>query len=547
MRLLVPSFPPTLRSQTHHSPTVVVALLLLCALCYLASPGQAADRTDVPLRNWSGFAINWHWTYDDIKKLVLAGLADHVVLNTKPLSRLEMARVVAQAINKIIGDEGGSYADRRDLEDTLYRLLEEFQPELAELGIEAALREGKPAGFFQIKPLDKLQVRTAYAKDDTTLENRQGDSFKDGFNARLATFSRGQVGDFFSATLSPELRIDQHGGVDARVLEGFGKFTLYNVEAGGGRESLWWGPGFHGSMLFSTNARPFDLVKVGAAEPFTLPWIFNYLGPIKLTYFLGQLEEHRDFPHTKLTGIRLNLAPASSLELGFSRVVQFDGNGRPSVGAGDYFKILFGPGSDDLNSPLNNNTLLSADFSLRLPNVGRFLPLFKDLEIYGELGWDDTCCNDIFVPLRPGGIIGLYSPNLFGSSQTELRIEYAATSNIQFNSNIYTSGYSFRGNPIAHFIGTRGNDFFIRISRWFGPDVMVGLEFDKAKIGPVTAETLDLPREKRYTAGLDVSYRFSKALTLFGAYRFISSDDLNSVPGRDLNNHLLRLEATFSF
>jgi Capsule assembly protein Wzi len=543
----VSSFPPNVRSQTIDSRRVVVSLLIVYTLCSWSSHSRAADRTNVPLRNWNGFAINWHWTYDAIKKLVLAGMTDRVVLNTKPMSRLEMARIVAQAITKVTGDEGGRYADRRDLEDTLYRLLEEFQPELAELGIEAALQQGNLPGFFQIKPVDKLQVRTAYAKDDVDLENKQGDSFREGFNGRLATFSRGQIGDFFSATLSPELRIDEQANVNARVLEGFAKFTLYNVEAGGGRESLWWGPGFNGSMLFSTNARPFDLIKAGAAEPFTLPWIFEYLGPIKLTYMLGQLEENRDFPHTKLTGLRLNLTPATFLELGLSRVVQFNGDGRPSVGFGDYMRIFFGPGSDDPNSPLNNNTLLSVDFSLRLPNVSRYLPLFKDLEIYGELGWDDTCCEDIFIPNLPGGIIGLYSPNLFGSSQTELRIEYAATSKIQFNSSIYSSGYAFKGRPIAHFIGTKANDFFVRIARWFGPNVLVGVEFDRAKIGPVTAGTLDLPREKRFSAGLDVSYRFSKTVTLFGAYRFISSDNLRSVPDLDINNHLLRLEATFSF
>jgi Capsule assembly protein Wzi len=547
MRLPVPGFPPNLRPHTHDSRRVVVALLILCALSSLSSHSRAADRTNVPLRNWSGFAIHWQWTYDAIKKLALAGLTDRVVLNTKPMSRLEMARIVAQAIAKITGDEGGQYADRRDLEDTLYRLLEEFQPELAELGVEAALQQGKLPGFFQIKPLDQLQTRVAYAKEDYDLENNQGDSFNDGFNGRLATFSRGQVGDFFSATISPELRIDENGSVNARVLEGFAKFTLYNVEAGGGRESLWWGPGFNGSMLFSTNARPFDLVKAGAAEPFMLPWVFEYLGPIKLTYFLGQLEETRDFPHTKVTGIRVNLAPTSFLEFGLSRVVQFNGDGRPSVGFGDYLQILFGPGSDDPNSPRNNNTLLSADFSLRLPNVSRYLPLFRDVEIYGELGWDDTCCDDIFIPLLPGGIIGLYSPNLFGSAHTELRIEYAATSKIQFNSNIYTSGYAFKGNPIAHVIGTRGNDFYVRIGRWFGPDVLVGLEFDRAEIGLVTAGGTSLPREKRFSAGIDVSYRFSKMLTLFGAYRFTSSDNLGSVPDLNVNNHLLRLEATFSF
>ena len=323
--------------------------------------------------------------------------------------------------------------------------------------------------------------------------------------------------------------------------------TQYNVEAGGGRESLWRGPGFNGSMLLSTNGRPVDLVKVGAAEQFTLPWIFEYLGPTKLTYFLGQLGSEGQFPHTKLTGLRLNFTPASFLEVGFSRVVQFNGNGRPSVGFSDYIQILFGPGSDDLNSPLNNNTLLSADFSLRLPNMSRYLPLFRDVELYGELGWDDTCCNGVLIPLLPGGIIGLYSPNLFGSAQTELRIEYAATSKIQFNSSIYADGYAFEGRPIAHFIGTRGKDFYVRIGRWFGPDVLVGLEFDRSKIGLVTAGGTNVPREKRYVAGLDVSYRFSKWLTLFGGYRFTRSDNQGSVPDLDIDNHLLRVEATFSF
>jgi hypothetical protein len=88
---------------------------------------------------------------------------------------------------------------------------------------------------------------------------------------------------------------------------------------------------------------------------------------------------------------------------------------------------------------------------------------------------------------------------------------------------------------------------FVRIGRWFGPDVLVGLEVDQSKIGLVTAGGTSLPREKRFSAGLDVSYRFSKMLTLFGAYRYISSDNLGSVPDLDVTNHLLRVEATFSF
>ncbi len=542
----MPPSPPNLRLQTRDARCVVVSLLVLYALCCLPSHPQAADRTDVPLRNWNGFAINWHWTYDAIKRLVLAGLADRAILNTKPMSRLEMARIVAQAITKITSDVSGLSAERQDLEDTVYRLLDEFQPELAELGVEAALQQGAPPGFVHIKPLDNLQVRTAFAKKDAFLENNQGDSFDEGVNGRLASFSRGQVGDFFSATLHPELRLDEQG-TNARLVEGYGKLTFRNVEVGGGRESVWWGPGFHGSMLFSNNVQPFDLVKIGAAEPFTLPWVFKYLGPMKLTFLLGQLEEHRDFPHTKLGGMRVDLSPASFLEFGFSRVVQFDGRGRQPRGAFDYLRIFFGPGSDNPNDPLNTNSLFSADFAVRLSDVGRYLPLFKDVEIYGELGWDDTCCSGILIPLRPGGIVGLYTPNLFGLAHTELRVEYAASSNIEFTHNIYTTGYSYKGQVISHFMGTLGHDFYVRIGRWFGPNILVGTSFDNAWIGPVAYGTLSLPREKRFAAGPDLSYRFSKHLTLFGAYQFSSSDNLGSVPGQNVTNHLLRVEATFSF
>src|SRR5262252_7288062 len=121
---------------------VVRLLGVLGGLCGLLSPGYAADRTDVPLTNAGGFARQWHWTYDAIHQVVLAGLTDRAVLNTKPVSRLEMARIVAEAIGTITGEEGARDAERRDVEDTLDRLLDEFQPELAALGVEAALAQG---------------------------------------------------------------------------------------------------------------------------------------------------------------------------------------------------------------------------------------------------------------------------------------------------------------------------------------------------------------------------------------------------------------------
>src|SRR2546427_4136328 len=108
----------------------------LLAVTMLAAPSVAGavDRTNVPLKNWGGFAEFRDAVYDDLERLVTAGLADRTLLNTKPLSRIEAARIVARAIQKIRSDDAGGLNARRDLEPVLDRLMEEFKTELASLG-----------------------------------------------------------------------------------------------------------------------------------------------------------------------------------------------------------------------------------------------------------------------------------------------------------------------------------------------------------------------------------------------------------------------------
>src|SRR5258705_12044503 len=57
----------------------------------LPSVAHAGDRTNVPLKNWGGFSLYRDAVYDDLERLVTAGLADRTLLNTKPLSRVEAA------------------------------------------------------------------------------------------------------------------------------------------------------------------------------------------------------------------------------------------------------------------------------------------------------------------------------------------------------------------------------------------------------------------------------------------------------------------------
>src|SRR5207249_2632816 len=241
-----------------------VVLLMLASLASIPA-ATAADRTDVPLKNWGGFSEFRDAVYDDLERLVTAGLADRVLLNTRPLSRLEAARIVARAIAKIRDDMGDLNA-RRDLEPVLDRLMEEFKIELASLGVRTA-EEAPAPGLLSFTPIDRAKTFLGYASRQFSLINAQGRSFKRGVNGGLTFESRAQLGDFLSFYVQPELLQNEDYGA-ARLATGYVKLTLWNVELLVGRDSLAWGPGYRNGLMLTSNAAPLDQIRLGAAEPF---------------------------------------------------------------------------------------------------------------------------------------------------------------------------------------------------------------------------------------------------------------------------------------
>src|SRR5699024_8292155 len=104
----------------------------------------------------------------------------------------------------------------------------------------------------------------------------------------------------------------------------------------------WWGPGWDGSLILGTAARPvpsltFERKQSMASE---LP-VLRWLGPWHLTAFLGRLESDRYIPETQLVGMRLTLKPTDKLEIGLSRTAQWAGEGRPASGD-TFLRLLFG-------------------------------------------------------------------------------------------------------------------------------------------------------------------------------------------------------------
>src|SRR2546426_5783830 len=94
----------------------LAAAVLAFAVLEAIPRAIAGDRTNVPLKNWGGFSEFRDAVYDDLERLVTAGLADRVPLNTRPFSRVGAARVVAPALEKIPNDDAGGLHPRRDPE-----------------------------------------------------------------------------------------------------------------------------------------------------------------------------------------------------------------------------------------------------------------------------------------------------------------------------------------------------------------------------------------------------------------------------------------------
>src|SRR5437773_9086074 len=165
------------RGARHYVLESLTGALVAVAILTAPATAVAGDRTNIPLKNWGGFAEFRDAVYDDLERLVTAGLADRTLLNTKPLSRIEAARIVARAIQKIRGDDAGGLNARRDLEPVLDRLMEEFTTELASLGVRNS--EGATApGVVSFTPIDRLQANLAYASKRFSLVNEQGHTMR---------------------------------------------------------------------------------------------------------------------------------------------------------------------------------------------------------------------------------------------------------------------------------------------------------------------------------------------------------------------------------
>ncbi len=235
-----------------------------------------------------------------------------------------------------------------------------------------------------------------------------------------------------------------------------------------GQVDRWWGPGWDGSLLLSSNARSIPGLALDRASstPFSSKWL-SWIGPWRLSLFLDHMESRRaDFGNTLLYGDRFTFSPVHGLEIGLARTAEFCGTTRP-CGVSTFFDMLTARSNRKYNPIIDNTGAI--DLTLQKKSAQRSaidlkwrpgsLPAAVYWQQYGEV-FDSGNLR----PRQLTELFGIESTQLAtGLGRLRLFLEYANTAcgAIGFNGqdkptygcayekDTWHAGYRYRGRAIG--------------------------------------------------------------------------------------------------
>jgi membrane-associated phospholipid phosphatase len=464
------------------------------------------------------------WIYPAIARLEAEGFIDVAFMGSRPWTRIECAQLVEKAGDRIVDLEDANSEPVR-IYGSLYT---EFRHDLDAL----------ETGSEHLAKLDSLysistQIVGTPLNDSRhfgqTIINNYGRPYEQGFNNdtglsawaaedRYVIYFQGEYqhapdAPGYTQTVQDLIdNIDALPAQKAAPIPATDQFRLLDTYVGTaisgwnftfGKQSLWWGQGTGGALLFSNNAEPIYMFRAGRIEPFTLPWIFRYLGPMKLEAFIGKLSGN-DFPPRPIVhGEEISFKPTPNLELAFGRLAEMGGAPVPGVTATPMpgLECPFG-----LGRPLTTAALLesyisfqasnvypcyknpgkrtgSFQFSYRVPFLRNWLTLYTD-----SITPDDP--SPIDAPRRAAINPGIYLTHFPKLSKLDLRVEGVTTNTTSssqggqyvYYDNFYRDASTNKSNIIGSWIGRQGQGLQAWSTYWFSPRSSLQFAYRHAKI-----------------------------------------------------------------
>jgi membrane-associated phospholipid phosphatase len=456
------------------------------------------------------------WIYPALDRLTALGYIQSGFADMRPWTRMECARQVEEATDRI------SLDDARESEAThLYEALRtEFVAEVnllgggnnAEFRVESAYTRGTEIAG---KPLTDGDHFGQTIINDFGRPEEQGFNDVSGLSGWAADgpFTVYAKGEFQHSPSAPALPLTARDAISqadfgrvgltvppvppdnptpafdqGRFLDTYVAMNLSDWQLSYGNQSLWWGPSQGGPMMFSDNAAPIRMFRVNRVSPFTLPTFLGLLGPMRVEVFLGQYSGYQFVltplglageygvslkPQPIVHGERISFKPTSNLEIGLSRTTDYGGPGYPLT-LDTFFRSVFSTGNTNpgtVNKPGARRSGL--DFSYRIPGMRNGVTFYAE----GLAEHDEI--SPIFGPDVAAWLAGVYIPRLPRIPKLDLRLEGGYTDPPYSGGDVtfgafywdatWITGYQNAGHLMGSWMGRQGQGAQAWTTYWFSP------------------------------------------------------------------------------
>jgi hypothetical protein len=462
------------------------------------------------------------WVYPAFDRLAALGYVQSGFAGMRPWTRMECARLVEEA-SQLLDVESGEQQTSEPAR--IYRsLAAEFAIERGHLD-GSRNREAKIESVYTRFTGISGQPLTDGYNFGQTLFNDYGRPYQRGFNnitgvssyataGPLALYVRGEYQHAPSAPGLPEsarqfvsqadfLPVPPASGISAanrlEAIEAYAGINVDNWQITFGRQSLWWGPGLGGPMMFSNNAEPMAMLRFNRVSPFKLPSILGLLGPIRTEFFLGQLAGsefiysplgligqwgHSLDPQPLAHGEKFSFKPTPNFEFSVFRTTTYGGPGYP-LNLHSFMRSLFSTGNEragGITKPGDRRS--GVDFTYRIPGLRKWLTFYGD-------GFTDDQFSPIAYPDRSAWHAGLYLSQTPLLGKLDLRAEGVYTDNplggalgrgFYYFNYTWRTGYRNAGNLIGNWIGRDGQGAQAWATYHFTPRNYLQVNFRHQKV-----------------------------------------------------------------
>ena len=439
------------------------------------------------------------WIYPSFDRLAAMGYIPTSSATIRPWSRLECARLLAEAHE--VTDE---------INETTAPLFSALDREFAH---ETHVIDGAPNAGSQVETVyGRFTGITGTPLRDSfhfgqTLADDFGRPYGHGANGIIGISGRGEAGplalyfrgEYQYAGAIPlyspaaQQAISAADGLPSgwnlrfgktsrvRPVEVYAVLNLANWQLSFGQQSLWWGPDRTTSLILSNNAEAMPMLRLARAKPFKMPSFLGALGPGHFDAFFARqggihyvglganFTVHGDPAHALtpppyLWGATLSFKPTENLEVGFAHTVIFAGYGRPLT-FGTFLHTFSMYGNAQEVDP--GKRVTQFNFTYHPPGLRKKVVLYTE-----EMAWDDPIQGKFIA--RYAMDPGIYIPRIPGVNKLDLRMEGVYTNlpklpyqGYFYSNSHYPQGYTNYGQILGSWVGRQGQGGQASSTYWF--------------------------------------------------------------------------------